>query len=209
MFQSCISNPYFIFRDASFGEAVYTIGILDCLRAVEKAKEANFFDFDDFDCDEYEHYEKVQNGDFNWLVPQKFLAFCGPHAQSKIDNGYPLHAPEAYFPYFKMHKVSTIIRLNKKIYDAKRFVKGGFQHEDLFFIDGSTPSDEILQKFLDICEKAPGGIAVHCKAGLGRTGSLIGCYVMKHWRWTAHEIIAWLRICRPGSIIGKSICIEF
>ena len=182
---------------------------MDCLRAVEKAKEANFFDFDDFDCDEYEHYEKVQNGDFNWLVPQKFLAFCGPHAQSKIDNGYPLHAPEAYFPYFKMHKVSTIIRLNKKIYDAKRFVKGGFQHEDLFFIDGSTPSDEILQKFLDICEKAPGGIAVHCKAGLGRTGSLIGCYVMKHWRWTAHEIIAWLRICRPGSIIGKSICIEF
>lgn len=145
---------------------------------------------------------QVQNGDFNWLVPQKFLAFCGPHAQSKIDNGYPLHAPEAYFPYFKLHKVSTIIRLNKKIYDAKRFIKGGFQHEDLFFIDGSTPSDEILQQFLEICEKAAGGIAVHCKAGLGRTGSLIGCYVMKHWRWTAHETIAWLRICRPGSIIG-------
>ena len=144
----------------------------------------------------------MQNGDFNWLVPQKFLAFCGPHAQSKIDNGYPLHAPEAYFPYFKLHKVSTVIRLNKKIYDAKRFVKGGFDHQDLFFTDGSTPSDEILQQFLEICEKAAGGIAVHCKAGLGRTGSLIGCYVMKHWRWTAHETIAWLRICRPGSIIG-------
>jgi hypothetical protein len=25
---------------------------------------------------------------------------------------------------------------------------------------------------------------------------------MKHWRWTALETIAWLRICRPGSIIG-------
>ena len=43
---------------------------------------------------------------------------------------------------------------------------------------------------------------MHCKAGLGRTGSLIGCYMMKHWRWTAMETIAWLRICRPGSIIG-------
>ena len=61
---------------------------------------------------------------------------CPNCQESKIDNGYPLHAPEAYFPYFKLHKVSTIIRLNKKIYDAKRFVKGGFQHEDLFFIDG-------------------------------------------------------------------------
>ena len=63
---------------------------------------------------------KFQNGDFNWLVPQKFIAFCGPHPHSRIDNGYPLHAPESYFPYFKMHNVSTIIRLNKKIYDAKR-----------------------------------------------------------------------------------------
>ena len=35
--------------------------------------EAGFFDFDDFDCEEYEHYERVQNGDFNWLVPQKVL----------------------------------------------------------------------------------------------------------------------------------------
>ena len=26
--------------------------------------------------------------------------------------------------------------------------------------------------------------------------------MMKHWRWTAMEVIGWLRICRPGSIIG-------
>lgn len=39
-------------------------------------------------------------------------------------------------------------------------------------------------------------------AGLGRTGTLIGCYLMKHFRFTAAEAIAWIRICRPGSIIG-------
>jgi len=196
-------NPTFVpFRDASFGFAVYTITILDCLKAISKAHKAGFFDFNDFDNIEYEHYETVQNGDFNWLVPQKFLAFCGPHPQSKIENGYPLHAPESYFPYFRLHNVTTIVRLNKKIYDAKRFTNGGFHHEDLFFIDGSTPTDEILQKFLDVAERSPGGVAVHCKAGLGRTGSLIGCYIMKHWRWTSLETIAWLRICRPASIIG-------
>jgi cell division cycle 14 len=202
----CLQNgpsPSFVpFRDASFGISVYTITILDCLNAVKKAKEAGFFEFEDFDCEEYEHYEKVQNGDFNWLVPQKFLAFCGPHPHSKIENGYPLHSPESYFPYFRLHNVTCIVRLNKKIYDCKRFTNAGFRHDDLFFIDGSTPPDSILEKFLHICENQTGGVAVHCKAGLGRTGSLIGCYIMKHWGWTAMETIAWLRICRPGSIIG-------
>lgn len=39
-------------------------------------------------------------------------------------------------------------------------------------------------------------------AGLGRTGTLIGCYMMKHYCLSAAEAIAWIRICRPGSIIG-------
>lgn len=77
--------------------------------------------------------------------------------------GYPLHAPEAYFPYFKKHNVTAIVRLNKKIYEAKRFTDAGFEHYDLFFIDGSTPCDNIVRRFLNICENTEGAIAVHCK----------------------------------------------
>lgn len=47
-----------------------------------------------------------------------------------------------------------------------------------------------------------GAVAVHCKAGLGRTGSCIGAYVMKHYGFTAAEFIGWTRVCRPGSVIG-------
>jgi len=72
----------------------------------------------------------------------------------------------------------------------------------LFFVDGSTPSDLLVKKFIELSEQCNGGIAVHCKAGLGRTGTLIGCYLMKHYKFTAAEAIAWLRICRPGSVIG-------
>lgn len=45
-------------------------------------------------------------------------------------------------------------------------MEAGFDHRDLFFIDGSTPSDPIVKQFLDIAESAPGAIAVHCKGEL-------------------------------------------
>lgn len=82
-------------------------------------------------------------------------------------TGYPLHAPEAYIPYFKKHNVSMIVRLNKKIYDASRFIDVGFDHRDLFFIDGSIPSESIVQMFMSMAETAKGAIAIHCK---GMTG---------------------------------------
>lgn len=29
----------------------------------------------------------MENGDFNWIIPGKFLAFSGPHPKSKLENG--------------------------------------------------------------------------------------------------------------------------
>ena len=74
----------------------------------------------------------------------------------------------------------------------------------MYYLDGSCPPDYILRNFLEQCEKHhhTGAIAVHCKAGLGRAGTTVGCFIMKHYGFTASELIAWSRICRPGCIIG-------
>lgn len=86
--------------------------------------------------------------------------------------GYPLHAPDAYFPYFRQNGITAVVRLNRKLYDSRRFEDAGFEHHDLFFLDGTTPSDLIVRRFLHVCESTEGAVAVHCKGGAGFTAHL-------------------------------------
>jgi len=95
-----------------------------------------------------------------------------------------------------------VVRLNNATYDREKFIKNGINHIDLYFLDGSTPSEEIIEAFLETSEKEKNALAVHCKAGLGRTGSLIACYAMKHFGFPADAFIGFIRIMRPGSVLG-------
>ncbi|XP_072387292.1 dual specificity protein phosphatase CDC14C-like isoform X1 [Diabrotica undecimpunctata] len=190
-------GPYKLFWDASLQSCGFHLRIIDCLYSLQRAITFNFVNFEDFDVSEYDLCDKLQYGHMNWLLPRKFLAFIGP-----ADNR-TAHSPHFYIKYFLNNDVKTIIRLNVASYNASAFTQVGIEHFDLIFPDGSTPSKEVLIKFLAITEAAPAAIAVHCKAGLGRTGSLIGAYLIKHYQMTAREAIAWMRLCRPGSVIGQ------
>ncbi len=155
---------------------------MDTLRGLAKARDCKFFDFENFDIDDYEHFEQVENGDMNWYLKGKFIAFAGPHSKEAAPRGFHSHTPEHYVPHFKKKGVSCVIRLNKKYYDSRSFTAHGIDHLDLYFEDGSNPPDHILQRFIAKCEEHSGAIAVHCKAGLGRTGSCVAAYIMKHYR---------------------------
>ena len=43
-------------------------------------------------------------------------------------------------------------------------------------------------------------VMVHCLAGLGRTGTLLACYLVKHQKMSADDAIQKVREERPGSI---------
>jgi cell division cycle 14 len=197
-----IYPPFLPFRDAISGPCTFQCTITDCLLGLQKSIDLRWFDWMQFDVESYDFFEKVDNGDMSWIVPNKFLAFAGPCPTSTDADGFPAFTPEDYVPIFRDAGISLVVRLNKKQYDRRRFIDHGIKHVDLYFLDGSCPPPEIVQKFLHIIESEPGAVAIHCKAGLGRTGTLIGLFCMKHFQFPARAFIGWARICRPGSILG-------
>ncbi|KAK2953474.1 putative Dual specificity protein phosphatase CDC14A [Blattamonas nauphoetae] len=194
--------PLPLFRDASSGLCTFNCSIVDCLQGLVRGVENGFFDLNTFDYEQYEYFERIENGEMNWVIPGKILAFASP-TQSEMYSPYGVtsHTPIFYSEVFHQIGITAVVRLNNKLYDRNLFLSRKIHHYDLYFDDGSVPSMDIVHRFLAIAEREK-GIAVHCKAGLGRTGTLIACYLMKHHNFSAMEAITFIRICRPGSIVG-------
>ena len=161
-----------------------------------------WIDWDNFDVNKAEHFQSIENGDLNWILEKKFLAFAGPATDCLDEDGLEVLPPSHYAPLFKSFGVTDIVRLNIANYEPDEFNSHGINHHDLFFEDGSCPPMHILKKFLDSVSTVSGAVAVHCKAGLGRSVTLIGAHVMKTYQVPAKSFIGWARIARPGAVIG-------
>ena len=75
----------------------------------------------------------------------------------------------------------------------------------MIFEDGTCPALPIVRNFIKLAHDTIAknkSIAVHCKAGLGRTGCLIGAYLIYRHGFTANEVMAFMRFMRPGMVVG-------
>ncbi|KAF4472709.1 cell division cycle 14 [Fusarium albosuccineum] len=220
-----VDPPLMPFRDAGYSQADYGISVQDVVYGVWKAKEEKCCDLDNFDLDQYERFERVEHGDFNWITPH-FLAFASPqHApvakiteDSELFSQLPktLAAVEAHptlpqpfknvLKHFSEKSIGLVVRLNSALYSPSYFEALGIQHLDMIFDDGTCPSLTTVRKFIRLAHETitvrKKGIAVHCKAGLGRTGCLIGAYLIYRHGFTANEVISFMRFMRPGMVVG-------
>ncbi|XP_060851640.1 dual specificity protein phosphatase CDC14B-like [Rhopalosiphum padi] len=177
------------------------IALHECLNVVYKAIKYRMVNLNDFKFQEYCDWSR----EMTWIVPDKFIAFRGPIECNDTAAGPGCNdLLHNFVKYFKENNVKTVIRLNDTEYNSFWFSNSGIEHIDLYFEDSSAPTVEILKTFLQISEKSPYAIAVHCRAGLGRTGTLIAAYLIQYYRMTAFEAVAWVRLCRPGSIFARS-----
>ena len=145
----------------------------------------------------------------HWIVPQKLLAMSSPCKRQEDIMGNQQFTPQDYAKLFKKWGISLVIRLNSPLYSESVFERQGIRVVNLYFKDGSVPSEAIVSRFIKLVKRHRGPVAVHCRAGLGRTATLIGCYVMKHFGMNAETFIAWSRIVRRGSVHGpqqKFLC---
>ncbi|XP_069085554.1 protein tyrosine phosphatase domain-containing protein 1-like isoform X1 [Pleurodeles waltl] len=82
-----------------------------------------------------------------------------------------------------------------------------FMDSGVYFFNFGLPDFGVasVMRILDVVKVMAfalreGKVAVHCHAGLGRTGVLIACYLLYATRITPEEAICFVRIRRPGSI---------
>ena len=151
----------------------------------------------------------LKNGDLSWVVPGAIIAFSSPTGSSGYGRAFYSgglgFSPDELIDSFHDLNVKGVIRLNDKLYDASQFEKNGVSVHEMEFPDGSCPDDTVIRDFVAIVESYTSrgqAVAVHCRAGLGRTGTLIGLYIMHKFGFDAKALIAWMRICRPGMVVG-------
>ena len=163
-------------------------------------------------------------GDFNWIT-SKFLAFASPQHEPVTTiprdtpeyRALPKNIPEVLaselplsfknvLTHFSSRRVGLVVRLNSELYSASYFTALGITHVDMIFEDGTCPSLPLVRQFIGMAHEMitvkNKAIAVHCKAGLGRTGCLIGAYLIYRYGFTATEIISFMRFMRPGMVVG-------
>jgi len=176
------------FRDAGRGPSDFSLNIQDCLWGVWKAMQNGLCDMNEFDIEDYEYFEKVENGDWNWLTPH-FIAFASPvdtnwikqQREAKESTSTSLSSSTSSnlalqrnlpmpflncLDYFEKRNIKLVVRLNTELYDRQTFLDRGIDHMELYFDDGTNPTDEIVRTFINIADRVVengGVVAVHVR----------------------------------------------
>jgi len=134
------------------------------------------------------------------LTPGRPEAFTWLHDNRVAGCSYP-QAAEA-LDHLARQMVTMVINLHERAHDPGVLARYGLAELHLPVPDFTPPTPEQLDRGVAAIEQALAAdqrVAVHCAAGLGRTGTLLACYLVRQGL-AADAAIAQVRAARPGSI---------
>ncbi len=117
--------------------------------------------------------------------------------------GFAFPWTEEHFHFLREQGIDVILSFSNS--PADQDLAKAYQMEviHLPIIDMGIPSEETIDQFLDIVAKLKGKgkkIGVHCKYGMGRTGTMLAIYLIEFHQMRPKEALDKIRSLRPGSV---------
>ncbi|XP_040819023.1 protein tyrosine phosphatase domain-containing protein 1 isoform X2 [Ochotona curzoniae] len=164
--------------------------------------------------------EQAIKGVYSSWVTDSILAMARP--SSELLEKYQI------IEQFLSHGIKTIINLQRPgehascgnsleqesgfTYLPEAFMEAGIYFYNFGWKDYGVASLTTILDMVKVMTFAlqEGKVAIHCHAGLGRTGVLIACYLVFATRMTADQAIIFVRAKRPNSIQtrGQLLCVQ-
>ena len=179
------------------GSEDFALRVRDCLDGLFRAKRWAARPCGRIDVDRYALYGDVLHGDLHEVVPGRIVAL-----RSRPDEPFDRFlAAKHYARIFRCGSVRAVVQLNEADYDPGAFESAGVRPLRLECED-PWPSEAAIAGFFRIVD-ASSKVAVHSRGGADHAGTLIALYLMRRHRFTARQALGWLRIVRPGSVVGR------
>jgi hypothetical protein len=146
-----------------------------------------------------------------WVIPGKLLAGCYPGAKDPrdatakltalIDSGIR-HVINLMEPDERDSSGHLFVPYDAVMESIAARMKVSVTFDQLSIKDLSIPSEHHMTRILnqiDLCIKHGKPVYVHCWGGIGRTGTVVGCYLVRHGLASGKNVLAMIRDLRKDT----------